>query len=123
MRSVLLVDDDQDIREIGRLALQVVGGLQVWVAGSGNEALEAAAVHRPDVVLLDVMMPELSGPETLVKLRSRSQTCDIPVVFLTASVQAPEVERYRAMGAVGVIAKPFDPMTLAQALRQMVEAP
>ena len=113
IEHVLLVDDDPDIRLVGELALSSVGGWRATVAGSGMEALEMASAEQPDVILLDVMMPQLDGPSTLKALRARHDTAHIPVIFCTAKAQRHEVEHFRSLGAVGVIAKPFDPMTLA----------
>jgi len=112
VRKILLVDDEDDIRTIARIALVDIGGVEAVVASSGKEALQLAITERPDLVLLDVMMPGLDGPSTLALLRAEPATADIPVVFLTAKVQRDEVARFRALGARGVIAKPFDPMTL-----------
>jgi two-component system OmpR family response regulator len=113
MQKVLYVEDDADIRTIALLALETVGGLQVRACASGAEAVEAAAAFAPQLLLLDVMMPGMDGPTTLARLRELPATAAVPVVFMTAKVQASEVEQYRALGAVGVITKPFDPMTLA----------
>ena len=113
LQSVLYVEDDADIRTIALLALETVGSLQVRACSSGAEAIEAAQAFRPDLLLLDVMMPGMDGPTTLARLRELPLTANAPVVFMTANVQASEVEHYRSLGAVGVITKPFDPMTLA----------
>ena len=108
---VLLVDDDPDIRFIGEMALARVGKFDVTVAESGERCLELAAA-QPDVILLDVMMPGLDGTATLARLREDPALARIPVIFMTAKVQDSELARYRELGAHGVIAKPFDPMTL-----------
>lgn len=121
IRTVLLVDDEPDIRRIGELSLRGVGRLEVLLASSGAEAVELAARAQPDVILLDVMMPGMDGPSTLAALRARPETAQIPVVFVTAKVQRREVDHYRALGAAGVVAKPFDPMTLAADVRRIVE--
>ncbi len=120
LRSVLLVDDDADIRQIGAIALGAVGGLEVLEAQGGLQALQMARTHHPDVILLDVMMPDLDGPMTLAELRRDPITQGVPVIFLTAKVQASDVQRYINMGAMGAIAKPFDPMTLAGQVRGML---
>lgn len=125
MRSidkVMLVDDEGDIRVIAKLSLEKVGGWQFVAAASGYEALEKLRVDRPDVILLDVMMPELDGPSTFAALRELPEAQDIPVIFLTAKVQRKEVQRYLELGALGVIPKPFDPMTLPQEIRRIVDA-
>lgn len=126
IHRVLLVDDEPDIRRIGQLSLERVGGWQVVLATSGAEALAAAGRERPDVILLDVMMPVADGPTTLARLREQADTAEIPVIFMTAKVQQHEVQRLLALGAVGVIPKPFDPMTLPDEVRRVLasaEAP
>jgi CheY-like chemotaxis protein len=107
---LLLVDDDDDIRAIARMSLERIGGWEVVAAGSAAEAEAAARERAPDIVLLDVMMPDVDGPATLERLRPLIG--DATVVFLTAKTQASDLERLRALGAAGVIAKPFDPMAL-----------
>jgi CheY-like chemotaxis protein len=112
-RRVLIVDDEDSIREIARLSMQVVGGHEVTTAASGREALDRIAVDPPDAVLLDVMMPELDGPSTVSQMQANPEMREIAVILLTAKVQPTEVARFREMGGViGVIAKPFDPMAL-----------
>jgi CheY-like chemotaxis protein len=112
-RRVLIVDDEDAIREIARLAMEAVGGHEVTTASSGLEALDRATADPPDAVLLDVMMPGLDGPATVTRLRADPRTRDVDIILLTAKVQASEVARFRRLpGVVGVIAKPFDPMTL-----------
>ena len=113
-RRVLLVDDEDDIREIARMSLSAVAGWEVVTAASGREALDAGAASAPvDAVLLDVMMPGLDGPSTLPLLREQPWGRDVPVVFLTAKVQPADRRALEALGAAGIVAKPFDPMTLA----------
>ena len=118
--KVLLVDDDDDIRSIGELALVRVGGMTTVLASSGAMALEVAAREQPHVVLLDVMMPGMDGLTTFRRLREQPATAAIPVVFVTAKVQRHEVQRYLDLGAIGVIGKPFDPMTLPDELRAIM---
>ncbi len=120
---VLCVEDDPDIRALVELALGTVGGLAVTSCASGREALDRVAAVRPDVVLLDVMMPEMDGIETFERLAAGSETAPPPVIFMTAKVQPREVERYLSLGALGVIAKPFDPMTLAADVRRLCGCP
>lgn len=113
LQRVLYVEDDTDIRTIASMALEVVGGLTLQACASGAEALAAAGAFAPQLLLLDVMMPGMDGPTTLARLRELPAMRDVPVIFMTAKVQASEVEQYKALGALGVISKPFDPMTLA----------
>ena len=120
MRDVLLVDDEPDIRTIGKMSLTRVGKFDVRTAASGAEALKLVAERKPDVIILDVMMPEMDGPTTLAALRAESSTVSIPVILMTAKVLATEIEHWRSIGAAGVIRKPFDPMTLASEVRTIV---
>lgn len=120
---VLYVDDDDDIREIATLALELDPGLKVTAFSGGEAALKALdGGLRPDVVLLDVMMPDMDGPATLAAMRERSALTATPVIFITARAQAHEKDRFVALGAVGVITKPFDPMDLADDLRAILAA-
>lgn len=119
LTHILVVDDEPDIRNLLRLCLAEVGGYGVDLCASGPEALARLETARPDLVLMDVMMPGLDGPATLAALRGRG--LGTPVIFLTAKVQAPEVAALKAQGALGVIAKPFDPMTLADEVRALWE--
>lgn len=121
LQRVLYVEDEQDIRTIAKLALEMVGGLEVKICATGEEALREAEAFAPDMVLLDVMMPGMDGPTTLQHLRAIPGLTHVPVVFMTAKVQPAEVAQYKAMGAKGVIPKPFDPMTLAAQVRAMWE--
>ncbi len=121
--SILYVEDDPDIRAVAQIALEVVGGFQLCSCASGHEAV--AAIERGlqvDLLLLDVMMPDMDGPGTLRALRKLAATSKTPVVFMTAKVQSSEQDDYFDLGAVGVIAKPFDPMNLAQQLTALLPA-
>jgi len=118
---ILLVDDEPDIRTVAQLALTALGGFSVECCASGAEALDKAREAQPDLILLDVMMPGMDGPATLARLRAEPATLGIPVVFVTARVQPQEVLAYKALGAIAVVAKPFDPMTLPQLLRDIWE--
>lgn len=119
-RRLLMIEDEDDIREVASTALEVIGGFTVATASSGPEGIDAAAATHPDAILLDVMMPGIDGPETLRRLREREETRGIPVVFLTASVQSADIEALRGLDCAGVIAKPFDPVTLADQVRQVL---
>ena len=119
LQRVLMVEDDPDIQTVARLALEAVGGYTVEVCSGGQQALDAVEAFGPDLVLLDVMMPDMDGPTVLLHLRARPATAGLPVVFMTAKAQAHEIEIYRAMGALDVISKPFDPMTLSAKLSEI----
>lgn len=120
LHKILLVDDEPDIRMVGRLALSTLGKWQVVEAKGGAEAVAVAAAEKPDLILLDVMMPGMDGPTTFGKLREHPDTRDIPVVFMTAKVQKSEIAEYLALGAKGVISKPFDPMGLPDEIRRIM---
>jgi two-component system OmpR family response regulator len=123
MSSRLLLADDEDaIRTIACMSLERVGGWSVIPVASGQAALEAAQDDGPfDAVLLDVMMPGLDGPGTLERLRAERLLPNTPVVFLTAKVTIADREHLLSLGAAGVLAKPFDPMTLPDELRQILD--
>lgn len=113
LRTLLYVDDEPDIRQIVQMALGLAPGLTIHTAESGDHALAALGTVNPDLVLLDVMMPGLDGPGTLLRMRAEPRLARIPVIFMTAKAMPQEVARFRELGAAGVIAKPFDPMKLA----------
>lgn len=122
LTKILYVEDEPDIQAVASIALKDVGGFTLEVCSSGAEALEKAADYNPDLLLLDVMMPEMDGPSTLSALRKLPETANTPAIFMTAKVQTHEVEHFKSIGAVDVVAKPFDPMTLAQTLRDIWQA-
>ena len=109
---VLCADDDADIRLILDFGLRLLGGFDVLLCSGGEEALRAAPAFGPDLILLDVMMPGMSGPDTLRALRSIETLRRVPIVFLTAKATADELEGLLEHGATGVIVKPFDPNRL-----------
>lgn len=119
LERIMMVEDEPDIQTIARLALETVGGFTVEICSSGPQALETAPVWKPDLILLDVMMPDMDGPTTFEKLKDLSATSSIPIIFMTAKVQPREIESYKALGALDVVAKPFDPMTLADTIRSI----
>ena len=120
--KVLVVDDEDDIRRIATLSLVGVGGMEVAEANGGPEGIRRAREDRPDVILLDMMMPGMDGLATFRALRGDPETSGIPVVFLTAKAMTSEVARLKDLGARGVLIKPFDPMTLPVLLRGLVDA-
>lgn len=120
--KLLFVDDDDDIRAIVELALGMDGEIDLRLATGGYEALKMIAQPgwRPDCVLLDAHMPDVSGEMVLAAIRQRADAADLPVILLTANVRAGDVARYHERGAAGVIAKPFDPTTLARDVRRVL---
>ncbi|WP_123816471.1 response regulator [Myceligenerans xiligouense] len=112
-RRILVVDDEDAIRDVVRTSLEMVAGWQVDVAANGAEAVTLCGADPPDAVLLDVMMPTMDGPTTFARLQEDPRTRSVPVIMLTAKVQRAERRRYEGLGVAGVLAKPFDPLTLA----------
>ena len=119
LSRVLYVEDEPDIQAVARVALEAVGGLTVKICSSGEEALREVKAFAPDLILLDVMMPGMDGPSTLEALRELPDMDRIPVAFMTAKVQPEEVAHYKSLGALDVVAKPFNPMTLATQVRKI----
>lgn len=119
LSRIMYVEDEPDIQAVARVALQAVGGFTVHICSSGEEALREVHQFKPDLILLDVMMPGMDGPGTLAALRALPGCEEVPVAFMTAKVQPSEVEHYKSLGALDVVAKPFDPMKLADQIRQI----
>jgi two-component system OmpR family response regulator len=117
LTRILYVEDDPDIQAVAKLALEAVGGFTVETCSSGQEALDKCAGFKPDLVLLDVMMPGMDGPTTFAALRAKPEGQSLPIAFMTAKVQPSEIGQYTDMGAIGVISKPFDPMALSDTVR------
>ncbi|TVQ64840.1 MAG: response regulator [Spirulina sp. DLM2.Bin59] len=111
-RTILIIDDEADIRAVAQLSLEINQDWQVLTAASGVAGLQLARDQRPDAILLDVMMPDLDGPATWALLQKDPHTQAIPVIFLTAKVQAAEQRRYAELGVKAVLTKPFDPVRL-----------
>jgi CheY-like chemotaxis protein len=117
LQRVMCVEDDPDIRMILEFSLATVGGYEVFMCAGGQLAIDQAPSFKPDLVLLDVMMPGLTGPQTLAALRAQPGMAGVPVVFVTAKAMPDEVEELLQYGATGVIVKPFDPVRLPQDIR------
>ena len=112
-RRILIIDDEDDIRLVAAMSLETVAGWDVVEANSGRQGIEKASSEQPDAILLDVMMPEMDGPTTLLKLKASGKTAHIPVLLLTAKVQGADQRRFAEMGVEAILFKPFDPLTLA----------
>ena len=113
VHRILIIDDEDDIREVAGLSLESVAGWEVIMASSGAQGLVRAAEYLPDAILLDVMMPGMDGPTTFRELRKNPRTARIPVLLLTAKVQSTDQRRFADLGVEAVLFKPFDPMTLS----------
>jgi CheY-like chemotaxis protein len=120
-KRLLVIDDEDDIREVAEATLELTEDWEVLTANSGARGIAVAQEAQPDAILLDVMMPDLDGPATLAALQRNLATKEIPVIFLTAKVQTADRHRFAALGIRGVIAKPFDPLTLGAQVREIVE--
>ncbi len=113
LSKILYVEDEPDIQAIVKLTLEQIGGYTLEICSSGQEAIEKGAAFGPDLMLLDVMMPGLDGPTTLLELRQFASLKHTPAIFMTAKVQPQEISHYKEIGAIDVIVKPFDPTTLS----------
>ena len=119
LHRILYIEDEADIQAIAKIALEAVGGFSVEVCSSGEEALRCGPASPPDLILLDVMMPGMDGPSTLLRLREFPVLATTPVIFMTAKVQPAEIAYFRSLGALDVIAKPFDPMNLPRQVSEI----
>jgi two-component system OmpR family response regulator len=119
LRTIMLVEDEPDILEIARLALEATAPYTVHTCNSGQKAIDSAPQIKPDLIVLDMMMPGMDGLTTLKLLRENTELQDIPIIFMTAKAQNNEIKRYIESGALGVISKPFDPMHLADEILQI----
>ena len=119
LKSILYVEDDLHVRTTAKLVMEVIGKFEVRECGSGREALLAARDYQPDLILLDVLMPELDGVNTLAMLRRMPHLADVPALFVTGLTSEADVARYMQAGAIGVIPKPVVPMRLSDQLRSL----
>lgn len=118
LKKVLYAEDESDIRAIAQIALEDIGGFTVKYCKNGCEVLESVKNFSPDLLLLDVMMPEIDGPTVLCELRKIPEFATTPIIFITAKIQSNEIAEYMTMGAIDVISKPFDPMLLAEKIKR-----
>ncbi len=119
LNKVLYVEDEKDIQTVARVALEMVGGFELKICSSGKEALAEVEAFAPDLLLLDVMMPGMDGPETLKGIRALPNMANIPAIFMTAKVQPQEVAHFKSLGALDVLPKPFEAMKLASQIRDI----
>lgn len=120
IQRVLHVDDDEDVRSIAQLALRDIGGLDVCTCASGQEAIDRVQEFAPDVLLVDSMMPDLSGEETVKRIRTLPGCSEVPVIFLTAVGHDNAMKTFRELKPAAIILKPFDPITLCDELKNAV---
>ncbi len=119
LSKILYVEDDLDIQTVAKMAMEMVGGFVLEVCGDGYEALHKAEAFQPDLLLLDMMMPGMTGIHTLEQIRARPSLHQVPAIFMTAKIQNHEIETYKRQGVLGVIAKPFDPMVLSNDINRI----
>jgi CheY-like chemotaxis protein len=117
---ILIIDDEDDIREVAAMSLETVAGWEVMLAASGAQGIVHAAQYQPDAILLDVMMPGMDGPTTFRELQANPSTSHIPVLLLTAKVQATDQRQFAGLGVAAVLVKPFDPLTLAAQISEVL---
>ncbi len=121
LKRILYAEDDPDIQQVTELALEAVGGFTLKTCSTGLEAVAEIEAFAPQLLLFDVMMPDMDGPSALKRIREIAAYRSIPAVFMTAKVQQEEIRQYLQMGAADVIVKPFDPMTLASQIQEIWE--
>ncbi|MEG3639330.1 response regulator [Magnetococcus sp. PR-3] len=122
LERILYAEDDEDIRDVAIMALEAMGGFTIQSCEHGQAVVEQVIDFKPDLLLLDVMMPIMDGPTALQQVKAMPEMQSLPVIFMTAKVQPQEIAEYKALGAIDVITKPFDPMTLADRVRQIWDA-
>jgi CheY-like chemotaxis protein len=120
MRSILIIDDEDDIREVAALSLEATAGWKILTASSGAEGITVASAHQPDAILMDVMMPGVDGPTTFRAMQQTPDIAHIPVVLLTAKVQGVDQRRFAGLGLAGILFKPFDPLTLSEQISNVL---
>jgi CheY-like chemotaxis protein len=120
MRRILIIDDEDDIREVAALSLEATAGWEILTANSGAKGIEVAVAQQPDAILMDVMMPEVDGPTTFRNMQQNPAISSIPVLLLTAKVQGVDQRRFSGLGVAAVLFKPFDPLTLADQISEVL---
>lgn len=118
LKKIVVVDDEEDILDIIRFALEDMSGVEVRAFNSGQELIQESLAFKPDLILLDVMMPEMSGQTILKAIRLFPPIAKTPIIFITARIQKEEIQEYLQLGAIGVIQKPFNPLTLAHDIQR-----
>ena len=120
MRRILIIDDEDDIREVAALSLEATAGWEILTASSGAEGIDIASAEQPDAILMDVMMPGVDGPTTFARMQQTPAISHIPVLLLTAKVQGVDQRRFAGLGLAGILFKPFDPLTLADQISEIL---
>lgn len=122
LKRISYTDDEPDIRAVAQISLEDIGGFELQLCSSGREAIDTIPEYQPDLILLDMMMPGIDGIQTFKELKSLPEIAQTPIIFMTAKVQSHEIASYMDLGAAGVVAKPFDAITLADDLREIWES-
>lgn len=119
LKKILYAEDEPDVQTVVELTVQTMSNYTIKICDNGKKLLECVQDYEPDLILLDVMMPEMDGPTTFKNLQENSQTKDIPVVFMTAKAQVHEIETFKQTGILGIITKPFDPISLCNEIEKI----
>jgi DNA-binding response OmpR family regulator len=119
LNRISYVEDDEDIQRIVRMSLERVGKMTVDIVSDPTMAIEAISAFKPDLVMLDWMMPKMDGPALYREMRLHAQTSSLPVVFITAKAAQRDLDQLMGMGAVATISKPFSPKDLPEQLREI----
>jgi two-component system, OmpR family, response regulator len=119
LKKILYAEDEPDVQTVVELTIQTMSNYSIKVCDNGKRLLECVQDYNPDLILLDVMMPEMDGPTTLKNLQENIKTKDIPVVFMTAKAQVHEIETFKESGVLGIITKPFDPINLCSEIEKI----
>ena len=120
MHRILIIDDEDDIREVAALSLEATAGWTIYTASSGKNGIAEAIKEKPEAILMDVMMPEMDGPTTFKQMQQTPEISGIPVILLTAKVQGVDQRRFAGLGVSAVLFKPFDPLTLAAQISEVL---
>lgn len=119
LKKILYAEDEPDVQTVVEMTVQAMSDYEIKICDNGKKLLDCVEDYNPDLILLDVMMPEMDGPTTFKNLQQHKKTKDIPVIFMTAKAQVHEVEKFKEIGALGVITKPFDPMSLCDEILEI----
>jgi len=119
LKKILYAEDEPDVQTVVELTIQTMSDYDIKVCDNGKILLDCVEEYNPDLILLDVMMPEMDGPTTFKNLQENEKTKNIPIIFMTAKAQSHEVENLKNSGAIGIITKPFDPLQLCSDLEKI----
>lgn len=119
LKRILYAEDEPDVQTVVEITIQTMSNYEIKVCSNGKLLLDCVEEYNPDLILLDVMMPEMDGPTTFKHLKQDEKTKNIPVIFMTAKAQTHEVETFKQSGAIGIVTKPFDPLILCTEIEKI----